>query len=685
MRDGTSEGVDWERLAALGVKVPRLARATTADDAARFFDELGGARVAVKAQTDLHKAAAGLVCLHLDTHEAVRAAFHEVHARASRLGLSTTLLVQELIPPGPEALIGLTRDPAFGPVIAVGIGGRLVEAIGRAAIRFAPLTAADAAAAVSEVGLDGLHLDAAAKDLADMLVAIGELALAEPQLMELDLNPVILGETGACAVDLRTRFDTTRAVDTRPDRPADQAATRAAIHAMISPASVAVVGASADPSKPGGRVLRLVASHAPTVRRHPVNPRGGTIDGEPVHRSLDDVPDDVDVAVFATPAGTLPDAIRAAGRRGVHSGVVFASGFRETGNAALEDEVRHAAIQSGVRLCGVNSMGLLGDAPLTFSQALNAEPVDGDVSFLTQSGAIGGSLLIGAWSQGLGTARFISVGNETDLAVADYLDYLSHDERTSTIGIFLEGVRDGGAFREALRTAARNGRRVVVLHAGTSPAGAASVRTHTGALAGSAAVYAQALAEAGAVAVSDIGELLGTCQAISWQPPARGRRVAVLSTSGGGCSLVADHLSDVGLAVPPLDPATRAAVSAELPAFAATSNPIDTTGNISSDPGLLRRIVDPVLASEAIDAAIVAVSALIGASADHIVQSIIDSAARTDKPIVVTWMVPESAIGPACDRLRAHKIPVFTSVRAACVALAALAPPADRLAQGAVL
>jgi acyl-CoA synthetase (NDP forming) len=684
MQDGITMDVDWEKLASVGIPVPRFVRTESADDAAAFFGSLGGTGVVVKAQTSLHKSAAGLVRTNIGDQHTLRAAITQVGQRARDLGVSAKLLVQEAIPPGPEAFIGLIRDPAFGPVVAVGIGGRLVEAIGRRALRFAPVTPSAAASAVAEVGLTSLALPSAVGALTDMMVAIGDLAVAEPSIAELDLNPVILGPRGACAVDLRVVTSPPAPSSLAADRPVDRQrllSTRAAVHRLIEPRSVAVIGASASESKPGGRVLKLLARDAPQVQRYPVNPRGGTIDGDPVYASIEALPDGIDVAVLATPAKTLTGALEAIGDRAIPTAVAFASGFREIGEGDAEDAVRAAAAAASVRLCGVNTMGIVGDAPLTFTQAMDLESIKGDVSFLTQSGAIGGSLLIGAWRQRLGTARFISVGNETDLTLADYLDYLAHDPSTATVGIFLEGVDDGAAFRQAVRETRRQGRNVVALHAGTSPAGAASVQSHTGAMTGSAEVYRQAFVEDGVIPVSDIPELLGVCQALSWQPRARGRRVAVLSTSGGGCSLVADHLSSLGLEVPPLDDDTLTAVRSALPGFAATRNPIDTTGNISSDPSLLQRIIDPVLASAEIDSAFVAVSALVGRSADRIAGAIIDAAQRTDKPIIVAWMVPESAVAAACDRLRAAKVPVFTSIRAGCAALSALTPPGSGHAQ----
>lgn len=664
--------VTWESLNLARVRIPRMAFVDTPDEAVDFFGSLTGGTVAIKADTQVHKSAAGLVCIGLATADDVRSAFRQLRRRLAELGIDARLMVQQMIPPGPEVFVGLSRDPAFGPVVAAGLGGRLIESINRKALLLPPVTVLDARRALSAIGVTTLGLKAAEEDLVHLIKTVADVAESQPQVHELDLNPVILLESGAWAVDLRVVYvdDPDGAGST--SRLPSHGSAESILRRLTNPQRVAVIGASDDPKKPGGRAFRLLTSLSPDVCAIPVNPRGGTIDGIAVLPSIADLPPDVDVAVIATAAHTVPDLIRQLGAANVPSAVVFASGFQEVGNFAGEEEVRAVARTAGVRVCGVNSMGIVGRTPLTFSHAMNVERVDGNVSFLTQSGAIGGSLLIGAWSQGLGTANFISVGNETDLCMAEYLDFLATDSRTKTVGIFLEGVNDGQAFRHALVKARQHGRRVVVLHAGTSEVGAASARSHTGALAGSGAVYRAALEACGAVVATDIPELLGICQALAWQPESAGRKVGVVSTSGGGCSLVADHLDALGLEVPQFDDSTRATLRSVLPSFAETKNPIDTTGAIAGDPAMLERLLDPVLRSESTDSTIIAISALVGEAAEVIADGIIRATADCHQPIVVSWMVPEAAAAEAFSRLRAARIPVFASTQIACAALAAL-------------
>jgi acyl-CoA synthetase (NDP forming) len=666
--------ITWRTLTDHGIPIPRFARVATLAEAEAFVGELGGARACLKADTNEHKAALGLVALDVAAGAPLERAWQELIANGERAGVAPPFLVQEMVPAGIEVFAGVKRDPTFGHLLVAGLGGRLVEAIRRSTLRLVPISADETGAMVSELGLEALGRREAVDAFAAVLGAVSGLVEEHPELDELDLNPIILGDDTATVVDLRALVDEAeRAPAARPPAALNgRLDSRAAVARLISPRAVAVVGASADRSKPGGRAYGYLVEHAPAIRRYPVNPRGGELDGTPVLERIADLPDGVDAAVVATPAGSVAPVVRELGRRGVPTAVVFASGFKETGAAWLERDVAEAARESGVRLCGVNGMGVIGDAPLTFTQALTTTPLNGDVSLLTQSGAIGGSLLLGAWANGLGTARFVSVGNETDLSLPDYLEFLAGDDATSTIGLFIEGVADGRRLRSALHAARAAGKGVAALRTGASEVAAAAVRTHTGALAGSDDAYRQVLRETGAVQVADLPELLGVCQALAWQPQARRSGVGVLSTSGGGCSVVADHLASRGLEVPELEQDVQARLAQVLPAYAPTRNPIDTTGDIGSDPGMLGRIIEPVLASERVGSIVIALSALVGPAAQQVSESIVDVAQHATKPLVVGWMLPEATVGDQFRLLREHRIPVFDSIGLACAAVAAL-------------
>jgi len=664
---------DWETLSARGIPIARHLRVETLTQAQAFAVSLGETAVCLKAITNEHKAANGLVFVGATAGARLDSAWKKLEANSALLGLGPPFLIQELVASGPELFAGVVNDADFGHVIVAGLGGRLVEAIGRRALRVLPICEKDSMNMIAELSLENLQLPKSIRSFSDTLVKLSKLVSEYPEIDELDLNPIILGEDSITVVDLRVIFRDTKQKKITSNYPSLKD-TRSAISQLISPKSVAVIGASSDITKPGGRAFDYLLRLAPSVSLYPVNAKGGQIKGVEVFRSISQLPIGIDTAIIATPASSIPSLIQDLGKQKVSTAVVFASGFRETGNIKLEQNVLDTAQANGIRICGVNGMGLIGEVPLTFSQALLEKSFSGGVSFLTQSGAIGGSLLIGAWSHGLGTAKFISVGNETDLGLHDFLDFLIYDKCTRVIGIFLEGLRDGERFRAALKTCNLEGKKLVILRAGKSAVGAEAVRSHTGTMAGNEAVYNQVFKNEGVVVVSDIQELLGACEALEWQPLATGIKVGVLSTSGGGCSLVADHLTDLGFEIPELNSEAQDDLGSVLPAFAPKRNPVDTTGTIAGDPTLLGRIILPVIKSPVIDSVIIAISALVGEAAIQIAKSIVAASFQSNKPVVVAWMLPESAVAEPFRFLRENRIPVFSSVGAACKALSALTP-----------
>ena len=668
--------ISWDDLAKFEIPIARYAFAWTLKEAQDFASTLKNP-ICLKANTDLHKAALGLVYIGVTSGTNLDGAWTELSKISARLGIAPPFLLQEMVPSGPELFAGVIRDPSFGHVLVAGLGGRLVETIGKKSLRLIPVSLSEAESMVFELSLEALELTESLGKFAKILFNLSELVLNFPEIYELDLNPVILGKDSATVVDLRVLNREISKTEMMGSESVLREDTDSAIRRLISPKSVAVIGASANSSKPGGRAYGYLKKYAPSVKLYGVNTREESIDGTPSIKSIADLPEGIDVAVIATPASSLLEIIDQISKKSISTAVVFASGFGEVGNIKNDHELLKVARANNVRICGVNGMGLIGDAPLTFTQALALKPIAGGISFLTQSGAIGGSLLISAWTNGIGTARFISVGNETDLSLSDFLNFLAIDEPTRVIGIFLEGVKNGRKFKESLRKIRKSGKKIVLLRSGISDVGATAVLSHTGALAGADSVYRQVFKDENVFLVSDIFELLSSCQTLDWQPRLKGRNIGVLSTSGGGCSLVADMLNNLGLEVPELDQQTRAALEKILPAFAPTRNPIDTTGTIASDSTLLGRIIEPVLTSPTIDGVVIAISALVGESAKQIATSIINFAKNSTKPIVVGWMLPESAVAEAFSILRKNHIPVFSSISEACTAMAALSSPAE--------
>ena len=655
----------WADLEQAGIRIPRRVETYSLDLAEELLAETAPGAVCVKAITAEHKARLGLVHLGIYDRAQLLAAWTAVQAGAGAAGLpADRILVQEQVAAGPELILGGLRDPAFGPAVVLGIGGRFAEAIARTEARLCPVDA-DAAQ-----GMARALLGEVPGGLPEMVAAFSRLLVAHPEIAAVDLNPVILTAAGPVAVDLRVIEGSTAPAE--PERPD----SLEAIARLMSPESVAIIGASSNAAKPGARALRALVRQAPRVRVHPVNPRGGLIDGVPAVTSIAGLPDGVDAAIVATDAGSVPEALTQLAARGVRAAVVFAGGYREAGNAGGEASLGALARDLGIRFCGVNTIGLIGDAPLTFSLSGEVDPVPGSVSFLTQSGAIGGSMQMRSWAQGLGTARYICAGNQTDLDLADYLHFMARDESTRTIGMFIEGVEGGARFRRALREVADAGKGVVVLRSGTSEVGTLSALTHTGALAGGGRIYSEVFREGGVAVAGDLPELVAMCTALDWQPRAAGRRVAVLATSGGACSLIADMCAARGLEVPELEPEIQDRLRAVLPGFAPTRNPVETTGQVVGDPSLFGRMIDVVLDSARVDQAVLSISTLYGPVAERVAADIAAVARTRRMPVTVGWSLPEATAGPAIAALRAERIPVFDSWSLAVAGASALAGPA---------
>ncbi len=668
--EGTAPATEWELLQAYGIPCPRFAVCEDISEALSFLQSSSSGRIYLKGITQGHKTALGLVARSIASEAELRAAWLRLSRTASQVEIGTRLFAQEEVPGGLEIIVGGRRDPVFGPVVLLGFGGLRAERVAQSRTKLAPLEPSGAAELVEAV------LGRPDPRLAEIVLATARLVVEHYELAELDINPVILGPDGPLAVDVRViGMEPGEVGHVQPPSPvADPVSTMNAIVHLLEPRSVAVVGASRDETKPGGRVLRAIVERGDHLAVYPVNRHERSLAGVDCSASIDQLPEGIDTAVVATAAAGVEDVLAKCADRGVTTAVVFASGFREVGGLQAELRMRRLARERGIRICGVNSIGVIGSVPLTFSHCIDyPDPLFGTVSYLTQSGALGGSLLVRSWSQGLGTARFVCVGNQTDLTMSDFLRFLAQDSLTRTVGVFLEGVEDGREFREAARAVTAAGKGLAVLKAGTTPAGSAAAASHTGSLAGADQIYAGVLDEIGAVRARDLPELVGICQALNWQPRAAGRRLGLVATSGGACTLLADDALDVGLKLPKWGDASQSAIRAVLPPYAALGNPLDTTGNILRDPGLLGRVLTAAVAAPEFDVLLVGISTLLGGNSKRVADDIITSVAASDKPVVVGWSLPEAACPEAFLRLRRARVPTFDSYATAVRAAAALA------------
>jgi acyl-CoA synthetase (NDP forming) len=277
-----------------------------------------------------------------------------------------------------------------------------------------------------------------------------------------------------------------------------------------------------------------------------------------------------------------------------------------------------------------------------------------------------------AWSRGIGISRFISVGNQAQLTTADYLNFLATDPATTCVGVLLEGVTDGAPLVAALERLRDAGKHVVALKVGRGAMAAAAVKSHTGSLAGDYAVYKAVLEETGAIAVDSITELLDAAHLLSTSGRPRGRRVGVLSTSGGACALIADLCERHGFDLPALPPDVQSELIEILPGFASTANPIDVTGQVATDPSIYGRALNAVLRRDAVDVVLVMLTTIADPQAAEIAAEVVAQMRRHEQPVLVSWTIAPELARDGLALLAADGVPVFGDPARAIEALAAI-------------
>ncbi|MDR6390950.1 acetate--CoA ligase family protein [Paraburkholderia phenoliruptrix] len=447
-----------------------------------------------------------------------------------------------------------------------------------------------------------------------------------------------------------------------------------AISKLMRPASVAVVGASADTAKTSGRPVAYLRKHGFKGDIYPVNPRYDSIDGLRCYPDVASVPRAPDVGIVLLGAERAHLAVRELASRGTSAAIVLASGYAETGDEGAKRQARLLEAAGSMRLLGPNTIGLVNltdRITLSASGALETDTFAvGGIGVVSQSGGILGALLSRAAARGIGLSKLVSTSNEADLDMADFVDYLVDDDSTSVIALYLEGLRHPERFRRATLRAAAAGKPVVVFKIGRSESGARSAVSHTGALAGSDRMYDALFNQVGVIRAQTFSDLLDVPQALATRRRLGGRRVAILTSTGGAGTLVADSLGMASFETPPPDEATAAKLRALQTGDHAVldRNPIDVT-LAGLQPALLRGAIATLLDSPCYDAVAVIVGSSGLAMPDLMAGAIRDSLPGSDKP-VMAFVSPHA---PQITRLLNEQgVPAFQSPESVTSALAAM-------------
>lgn len=369
---------------------------------------------------------------------------------------------------------------------------------------------------------------------------------------------------------------------------------------LLRPASIAIIGASADAAKVGGMPLRLLREQGYTGRIYAINTKAAEVQGVPAFATLDAVPEPVDLAIVAVPAHATPEVMAQLVRNRARSAVLFTAGFAEMGEAgrAVQNDIARMAAQGGVTLLGPNCLGLMNlreRVYATFSPvALAGAPPVGDVALVSQSGAFGAYAFALAREAGLGLSHWITTGNEAGVQVADAIAWLANDPGTTVILAYLEGCTDGPKLRRALAAARAAGKPVVVTKVGTTATGARAAQSHTASLAGEDAVYQAVFDEYGVFRTDTLDGFFRLGYALSKGGRPQSASTAIVTVSGGVGIMMADRAEALRLDLPPLPEACGARLRERIP-FASTVNPIDVTGQIVAQADVLAdTLVDAV-------------------------------------------------------------------------------------------
>ena len=446
--------------------------------------------------------------------------------------------------------------------------------------------------------------------------------------------------------------------------------------AHFSPKSVAVIGASPDAHIIRGRLMHMLGCHPFPGKIYPVSRSHDEINGLKAYKSVGDIPDRVELAILAIPAANVPDALVECGEAGVRAALIISSGFaEEVGDKgdALQDEIRGIAKKFDLAVSGPNSEGfanLLAPLCATFSRVVDHPDVplipphrtDGYVGIAAQSGGIGFALYNRGRNRELPMSYVVTTGNEACLAGLDVVDYMLDDGKTEVILMFMEDIKNPDRFAPVAEKALRAGKPIIVTKIGRSDAGRRAAASHTAALTGAYSAYQAMFDRYGVIEGYDLEDMVDLAAGFSRYRTRlpRGKRVAIVSGSGGGGGWMADTCVAAGLEVPPLDAETRAEIDAFLPPYGTSQNPVDATAQAILQLGYAR-LAGMARKSPAVDSVIVITSARSATGYEREEKTLAKIAAETDKPILFYSYTDSPRL--SMELLNRAGCPLYTNMR----------------------
>jgi acetyl coenzyme A synthetase (ADP forming)-like protein len=570
---------------AYGINVPKEAVVSSAKEAGSTASSMGFPVVMKIVSPDiLHKTEAGGVVVGVKNADEAVTAYEKIIANAKNYKADARILgvqVQQMIKGGQEVIIGAMSDDSFGKLVAFGMGGVLVEVLKDVTFRLAPATAQDAGSM-----LDGIQAAEVLKGvrgakpvnreaLQDAIVRVSQLVSEFPEISEMDLNPVFASEEGAIAADVRIVVN----FDQKPARfRPDEKSVVTSMNRIMKPKAVAVVGASNEAGKIGNSVMKNLINGGYKGKIYPINPKDAEVMGLKAYKSVKDVPDEIDTAVFAVPAKFVAAALKECGEKKIAGAVLIPSGFGETGNIEGQEELQRIGREYNIRLMGPNIYGFYYTPANLCATFCTAYDVKGSTALSSQSGGIGMAIIGFSRSAKMGVSAIVGLGNKSDIDEDDLLLFFEQDDNTKVIAQHCEDLKDGRAFAEVAKRVSKK-KPVIMLKAGRTAMGAAAAASHTGAVAGTDKIYEDVLKQSGVIRARSLRQMLELSRGVPILPTPKGENVVIITGAGGSGVLLSDACVDNGLKLlKPMPDDLDAAFRKFIPPFGAAGNPVDITG-----------------------------------------------------------------------------------------------------------
>jgi acetyl coenzyme A synthetase (ADP forming)-like protein len=436
---------------------------------------------------------------------------------------------------------------------------------------------------------------------------------------------------------------------------------------IFYPESVAVIGASNNETKWGGRIFKNILNSF-KGKVYPVNPTEKEIQGLISYPSVLDIPGDVELALITVPSQLVLLVVEECGKKGVKGLIVVSAGFSEIGKVGeeLEKQLVDIVGRYNMRMIGPNTLGIVNEPASLNASVIGRLPRPGSISFITQSGSLGLALAEWTIDMEIGLSKVISTGNKANIDDVDLIEYLNNDPSTGVIAMYVEGIRRGQKF---LKIAQCVRKPIVAIKTGRSKRGAKAVFSHTGSIAGSDDIYSAAFRQAGIIRVDEIDDLFDAALAFSCQPLPSGSNVAILSNGGGASIVASDECERQGITIADLKEETQEQIKNIVPGFASSSNPVDTAGTVSYK--IYKESIQALRNDPNVDAIIVIYVHTVMSNAIPPAEAVVEMKHTDKKPIIACWMGGKG-IEEGVEILKSGCIPNYPVPERAVKALAAL-------------